>query len=175
MSSHYEVLGVAPGADDATVRRAYVALARRHHPDVAGGDAARMRALNEAFAVLGDPVRRARYDRALAAPPTAPPPWAGAADSQAPYDLSEADDLAADLADDRPVHVVDVPRWVSLIPVALLAAAAATFVLGVQLSSRSLVGLAMVDLLLSFLFFLAAPFIALLASRSRGRARGPST
>ncbi|MFZ6002349.1 MAG: J domain-containing protein [Actinomycetota bacterium] len=174
MSSHYEVLGVAPEADDATVRRAYVALARRHHPDVTGGDAARMRALNEAFAVLGDPVRRARYDRAMAKP-TARPPWEGGTDSDDADHLYEADDLAADLADDRPVHVVDVPRWVSLIPVTLLAAAAATFVLGVQLSSRSLVGLAMVELLLSFLFFLAAPFIALLASRSRGRARGPST
>lgn len=175
MSSHYEVLGVAPEADDATVRRAYVALARRHHPDVSGGDAARMRALNEAFAVLGDPVRRARYDRATAARSGARPPWADVADWLVVDDLSDVDDLAADLADDRPVHVVDVPRWVSLIPVTLLAAAAGTFLLGVQLSSRSLVGLAMVDLLLSFLFFLAAPFMALLASRSHGRARGPST
>ena len=37
--THYEVLGVAPTAPIAEVRHAYVALARQHHPDRAGGDA----------------------------------------------------------------------------------------------------------------------------------------
>jgi len=63
--SHYEVLGVSASATQAEVRAAYRAAARDHHPD-AGGDAAHMRALNVAWAVLGDPVRRAAYDRALA-------------------------------------------------------------------------------------------------------------
>ena len=72
--SHYDVLGVVPAADAATVRQAYVALARQHHPDRPGGDAARMRAINDAWAVLGDPIRRAQYDRALATPEPAPAP-----------------------------------------------------------------------------------------------------
>lgn len=59
--NHYEVLGVAPTASVAEVRRAYLDRARRHHPD-AGGDHARMTRLNEAWAVLSDPVRRSRYD-----------------------------------------------------------------------------------------------------------------
>jgi curved DNA-binding protein len=31
--SYYDVLGVAPDADAAAIRRAYVELARRYHPD----------------------------------------------------------------------------------------------------------------------------------------------
>src|SRR3954451_13759441 len=49
--SPYDVLGVPPGASPAEIRRAYLRLARRHHPD-AGGNAAEMRRLNEAWAAL---------------------------------------------------------------------------------------------------------------------------
>ncbi|MGK2950249.1 MAG: J domain-containing protein, partial [Acidimicrobiales bacterium] len=59
----YDELGVPRSAPLAEVRQAYVALARAHHPDRAGGDAARMQAINAAWAVLSDPQRRARYDR----------------------------------------------------------------------------------------------------------------
>ena len=63
----YEVLGVPSSASDAELHRAYVRLARRWHPDLNDGSAEaedRMRALNEAWAVLGDPSTRARFDRA---------------------------------------------------------------------------------------------------------------
>ena len=59
--THYDVLGVAVGAPRADIHRAYLALARRHHPD-AGGDAAAMRRVNQAWAVLSDGGRRRRYD-----------------------------------------------------------------------------------------------------------------
>lgn len=66
---HYEVLGVAPTSEDVVIRAAYRALMRRYHPDK--GPAADMsgRALeiNAAYAVLGDPDKRARYDGSLAA------------------------------------------------------------------------------------------------------------
>lgn len=61
----YEVLGVAPDASREALRAAHRERARRLHPDVASGDAAAMRALNEAWAVLSDPARRAAYDRSL--------------------------------------------------------------------------------------------------------------
>ncbi len=71
--SHYEVLGVQPTADQIDIRRAYLDLARRHHPDRVA-DASRpdatgskMREVNEAWRVLGEPVRRRRYDLELAA------------------------------------------------------------------------------------------------------------
>jgi hypothetical protein len=63
--THYDVLGVTPSADPAEIRRAYVGLARRLHPDAAGGDPDAMVAVNEAWAVLGDPETRARYDAGL--------------------------------------------------------------------------------------------------------------
>lgn len=159
--SHYEVLGVTPAADDATLRRAYVALARQHHPDRAGGDAARMRALNEAWATLGDPVRRARYDRALALDD--PGPAAAHTSADRSWVGPEADDL--DL-DDRPVRgAVRLPRWLSLLPAGLFATSVVAFVVGLVLSSEAVVALALMAFVLSCLFFLAAPFVALFASR----------
>lgn len=59
----YEVLGVSPTASDDEIRRAYVALARRFHPDANPDGEERMRAVNEAWAVLGDRQRRRDYDR----------------------------------------------------------------------------------------------------------------
>ena len=172
--SHYDVLGVAPAADEASVRRAYVRLARLHHPDVAGGDAARMRAINEAWETLRDPVRRARYDRALGTPgPAAPPRPAAEGWSRADLDLDVDLGDADDLADDRPIHAVVLPRWLSLVPVALFALSIASFVFGTVLASQPILGFAAVTLILSLLLFLAAPFIALYASSRPDHDRDP--
>ena len=58
----YRVLGVLPQASDAEIKAAYRALVKQHHPD-AGGDATTILALNAAWEVLGDPERRAAFDR----------------------------------------------------------------------------------------------------------------
>jgi len=74
---HYEVLGVAPDADGATLRGAYLTLMRANHPDRRPGDAAAAavaRRANAAYDVLGDPQRRAVYDRRRAGPRPAPGP-----------------------------------------------------------------------------------------------------
>jgi curved DNA-binding protein CbpA len=73
MPDYYEVLQVHPRAEEDVVRAAYRTLARKYHPDH-GGDASRMIALNDAWDVLGDPVRRAAYDasRLEAAGPRSP-------------------------------------------------------------------------------------------------------
>ena len=65
--SLYERLGVASTATAAEIRTAYRRLARAAHPDHAGS-AREMAVLNEAWHVLGDPARRAAYDRAAARP-----------------------------------------------------------------------------------------------------------
>ncbi|MCX7556676.1 DnaJ domain-containing protein [Xanthomonadaceae bacterium JHOS43] len=65
---YYEVLGVAPDADEKAIKSAYRRLARKFHPDVSKEPDAeeRFKAANEAHEVLGDPARRAEYDRVRA-------------------------------------------------------------------------------------------------------------
>lgn len=152
----YEVLGVAPGVADADLRRAYLALARRVHPDVAGGDDQRMRAINEAWGVLGDPLRRARYDRSLRL--QEPHPTHVARDGP-------VDDDQADLSDDVLRATVRLPGWLSLLPVGLFAISAAAFVVGMVLGATQVLAFALLSFALSCLLFLASPFIALFASR----------
>jgi len=161
--SLYEVLGVAPSASAAEVRQAYVALARQHHPDLDGGDAERMRAVNDAWATLSDPARRARYDRTLIAPPPGPP-----GEEERPR--SEAEDLLADLADDTPIGArVVLPPWISLLPVAVFALSVGAFCVGLLFSSKSALAVSVALFALSCAMFLLAPFVALLSSRRANR------
>ena len=62
---YYQVLGVARDAPADEVKKAYRKLARKYHPDVSKEpDAnARMKEVNEAWAVLSDPEKRAAYDQ----------------------------------------------------------------------------------------------------------------
>jgi curved DNA-binding protein len=62
---YYKTLGVGREAGADEIKRAYRRLARRYHPDVSKEpDAAeRMKEVNEAYAVLSDPEKRAAYDK----------------------------------------------------------------------------------------------------------------
>ena len=64
---HYSILGVTPASEDVVIRAAYHALMRRYHPDAdpSAQAAERSRAITEAYAVLRDPEKRARYDATL--------------------------------------------------------------------------------------------------------------
>jgi len=62
----YDVLGVKRGASPGEIKRAYLRLARRFHPDINPGDQAaevRFRQIALAYETLGDPERRQRYDQ----------------------------------------------------------------------------------------------------------------
>lgn len=159
--SYYDLLGVAPSADAAELRRAYLALARRHHPDRIGGDPTAMRSVNDAWATLGDPDRRALYDCTLGVPAGSPPSPAEPTPVR-----SDAQDLAADLADDTPLGGrVVLPRWLSLVPVAVFAASVVLFGGGLTFGSRPAIAVSMGLFMLSCALFLAAPFVAMLSSR----------
>lgn len=128
------MLGVSPRATGREIHRAYVRLARQWHPDLNAGSAEaedRMRAVNEAWALLGDEDRRARYDRSRPDPGFVP------------------DDPAEDEFD--PQSVGDEPyrppsgiqqRWsaVSSAPALLFAAAVVAAGAGFWFESTALVG-----------------------------------
>ncbi|GAA3744092.1 hypothetical protein GCM10022239_19510 [Leifsonia bigeumensis] len=58
----YEILGVAADASHAELRKAYRRLLRETHPDT-GGDPARFNAVQDAWARIGEPASRVRWDR----------------------------------------------------------------------------------------------------------------
>lgn len=63
---YYEVLGVDKSADEATIKKAYRALAKKYHPDMNPGDKeaeAKFKEVNEAYDVLSDPDKKAKYDQ----------------------------------------------------------------------------------------------------------------
>ncbi len=80
---YYAILGVDRGADANAVRKAYREKARKLHPDVnkEPGAEERFREVNEAYEVLGDKDKRARYDQLGAnwqgGAPFEPPPGFG--------------------------------------------------------------------------------------------------
>lgn len=186
--NHYEVLGVAPDSDAAAIRRAYLDLARQHHPDfhvdadeaTRGASAVQMQRLNEAWKVLGDEDQRRAYDRALARTtdpgvarraarePGMPPGkgWTPRADDDGwMTDFEAWADEADDLAPEPPRS--PGRRAATLLPVALLVAAIGCWVLGGLLALRELVALGVVCLVFAGGLFFLLPMVEMARSRRR--------
>lgn len=70
MSSYYEVLGVSSTADQSEIRKAYLKASLKYHPDKNRGNEKEAKdnfiRVGEAYEVLGDPIKRAQYDREVA-------------------------------------------------------------------------------------------------------------
>jgi molecular chaperone DnaJ len=63
---YYEILGVSRAASETELKKSYRQLAMQYHPDRNPGDKTaeeHFKAVNEAYAVLSDPDKRAQYDR----------------------------------------------------------------------------------------------------------------
>ena len=60
---YYQMLGVAKGASQDEVKKAFRKLAHEHHPDKHGGSDAKFKEINEAYQVLGNPEKRKQYDQ----------------------------------------------------------------------------------------------------------------
>ena len=147
--THYDVLGVDPTASAAEIRKAYLQLARDHHPDFhthgvrrlpAGqraGDAAHQRGLGGAqrpraagrptTTATGEQVREERRAR----------PGAASYDFR-PIDDGPDIDYAAEL-DDTPVAGTEVSRTLQVLPAVLLLGGAFVFVVGALVKLAPLV------------------------------------
>ena len=63
---NYEVLGVDKSADEAAIKKAYRALAKKYHPDMNPGDEEaekKFKEASEAYAILSDPEKKRQYDQ----------------------------------------------------------------------------------------------------------------
>lgn len=168
--SHYDVLGVSVRATPDEVRAAYRRAARDHHPD-AGGDARRMSDLNVAWRVLGDPGRRAAYDRELARRPAAhgrvaPSAPGAAAPEPGVWDADGhrylTDDELTDLADDEPLRPArGIDGWWAIVPPATLVAGVALLCAAFVFGAPSLLAVSGGTLVLALGLFVLAPLRAM--------------
>ena len=63
---YYKILGVAKGAEEKEIKRAYRNLARKYHPDKNPGDKGaeeKFKEINEAYEVVGNADNRQKYDQ----------------------------------------------------------------------------------------------------------------
>lgn len=66
--SHYDTLGVPKDADGSAIKKAYRKLCMTFHPDKCGGDGEEFKKISEAYEVLSDPEKKAKYDNPLRNP-----------------------------------------------------------------------------------------------------------
>lgn len=169
--THYDVLGVPPRATPEEVRAAYRRAARDHHPD-AGGDAGRMSDVNAAWRVLGDPHRRAAYDRELGRHPAAPAgsapagPAGDAGWEAAGWDADGnrrlTDEERADLIDGEPLRPArGIDGWWAMAPPAALVAAVALLCAAFVFAEPALLAMSGGGFVLALGLFVLAPLRAM--------------
>lgn len=183
--SHYETLGVPRTADAASLRRAYLRLAREHHPDRHAGDPRRqreaedrMRDITAAWHVLGDARRRELYDLGLADPgreagpgPRPSGPWweGGPTPGWVPFDDGDDDPDPAEL-DDRPIGAWQPSLWITLTPAIFVVAAVLLGFVGLMMGIRQVFAFAVLVAAVGGFLFMVAPLRALAASRAADEA-----
>lgn len=176
--SYYEVLGVASDSDPAEIRRAYVKLARRFHPDAHGGRSAaerthadrRMRDVNAAWSTLSDRTRRRAYDESMGH--TAPPrPSPSRPPGPGWRPRSEDDTWMDDFSSWRaetdllPPDPPGPRRPVRLLPAAILAVGGLIAIVGLVLNARPVLAVAFMFAGVSAALWIWLPLVELARSR----------
>ncbi|HUQ63506.1 MAG TPA: J domain-containing protein [Acidimicrobiales bacterium] len=178
VATHYEMLGVAPGATHDEIQRAYRQLARDNHPDTKAGapsaaaEHAReiMATVNAAWTVLGDPARRRAYDAelqrrsSLRESPGAPED-AGADGERAGEDYAVWWDGEEEQA--TPGGLAD---QLVLVPVGLFALSVAIFAFSLMSQSGTAMAFSLILLPLAAVTFMVMPLVVMMR-RARARAR----
>ena len=171
--NHYEVLGVSEDASPAEIRRAYVSLARRHHPDFFVDRQAaerldaerRMRAINEAWSVVGDHDLRRAYDRGQGRVGGPGGDTDAGGGSFEPFDSGDDDIDPLDLPDEPyrrgPGLEGRLSRAATLAPVASFGASIALAALGLVVGSTGLLALAGAAFVVACLGFVVLPLVAM--------------
>lgn len=175
--THYDVLGVDTGAEPGDIRRAYVALARRFHPDAHAGRSPaerahaerRMRDVNAAWSALSDPGRRRAYDATVgpARPSVQPAPPPGPGWRPRPDDDAWMRDFASwrQETDLLPPDPPGPRRPTRLLPAAVLAAGALVALLGLVLASRPVLAMSFMLAGISAALWIWLPLVELARSR----------
>lgn len=186
--SHYDVLGVGQRASAAEIRKAYLRLARRYHPDFHTNELAttraasdrEMRRINEAWNVLGDADRRRTYDERLddQRGHDEGPRAEGNGQRGRPagdYDFQPFDDGPdvnyAALLDDTPVEGTSVSRMAQVVPAVVLLGGSVLFLVGAVVHLAVLVAIGVILAVLGMLGFAVAPAMAIARSLQAERDR----
>jgi hypothetical protein len=185
----YPVLGVAPDVSDAELRRAYLRLARKNHPDShpadrRGAAERRMQDINAAWALVGDPQKRRQHDRSVRATSSDGPTTPGSrtnydADRRAwmhdpnhPYWSEGAGADPFDFLDNRPLTTAGGRgngRPLAIVPPALVLGGLALLFFGVAISAGGIVVMGFFSLVFGGLAFLIVPFMDMAKSRRQDR------
>ncbi len=190
----YAVLGVARNASISQIRQAYVAQARRSHPDVRGGSAGageEMRRINQAWEMLSDSESRAAVDRRLRAERhqsttrQSPPKdsaqsrnadrFSGSASATNGFSHDTGDDPSSHFAgdsftgDDSPLTRAELPAWLALgMPLTFVIGIFGVIV-GAMTAAFVLVRLGVLLLIVAAMLFALSPFAVLIRSKTQHR------
>ncbi len=169
------MLGVARDASDEDIRRAYLRLARRTHPDVRGDSleaAEQMRRINSAWALLSNPDSRAALARRSHQRPTP----AGCASAETVGEVSSQEAAEAQWptsegfdGDDRPITDGRLPEWMRLGAPAMFVVGVCSLIFGAMTGLFVVLALGAAALALAALMFVLAPFVVLVTSRGARR------
>lgn len=170
---YYEELEVAPSATPAEIRRSYLALARRFHPDGLAAvsqqerdrASARMARINAAWSVLSDEDRRAAYDVASGHGRGTGATIRDVGRSWVAFDTDE-DDVDPRLLDDTPTGAPTLRRSFTFLPACLAVAGGMATLTGFVIGLSELLAVGLVVLAVAALSFLVIPLVAL-ANSSR--------